>query len=160
MVTLKSSAYSNVMDERWPTSIILQMDASGSETLPEQGNRKRLIGTGAGNSGECEYETVSALARVLAAKGRYLEKKYGILYQAHLREAMFFLRLIMQRERVHSPIIAAVILGARGDLALDVGEETVDAQEDTFQFLVQGALSILLTEAATESKSPKGVTVR
>lgn len=160
MVTLGSSAYSNIMDERWPAGTVLLMDTAGSGTLPDQGNRERLSGTFADNSAAREYETVSALARILAAKGRYLEKKYGILYQAHLHEAMFFLRLIMQRERIDSPIIAAVVLGARGDLVLDVGEDTVDAEEDTFQFLVQGALSILLTEAATGTNFPQGVTVR
>lgn len=146
------------MDERLPAGSILLMDAAGSETLPPPGNRERLSGTVANNSAAREHETVSALARVLAAKGRYLEKKYGVFYQAHLHEAVFFLRLIMQQSRIDSPIIAAVVLGARGGLVLDVGEETVDAEEDTFQFLVQGALSILLTEAANASSSPKGVT--
>ncbi|MCA2967134.1 MAG: hypothetical protein INH43_01300 [Acidobacteriaceae bacterium] len=147
------------MDERWPASAILLMDGAGYGTLPEQGNRERLTGTVADNSPAREYETVSGLARVLAVKGRFLEEKYGVLYQARLHEAMFFLRLFMQRERIDSPIIAAVVLGVRGDLVLDVGGETVDAGEGTFQFLVQGALSILLIEAATESHSAKGVTV-
>lgn len=146
------------MDERRPAGSILLMDAAGSETLASPGNRERLSGTVANNSAAREYQTVSALARVLAAKGRYLEKKYGVSYQAHLHEAVFFLRLIMQQSRIDSPIIAAVVLGARGGLVLDVGEETVDAEEDTFQFLVQGALSILLTEAANASSSPRGFT--
>jgi hypothetical protein len=148
------------MDECWSTSAFLLMDGAGCGVLPEELNRENLTGTFADSSAAREHETASGLARCLAAKGRFLKEKYGVLYQGRLYEAMFFLRLFMQRERIDSPIIAAVVLGVRADLVLDVGEETVDAGEFTFQFLVQGALSILLTEAATESNSPKGVTVR